>query len=65
PAAPTCSAPCTPPSPWATTAGGDELLDHNQKDLSTDLTRHEPVQPDHLTDQVVLREFRVLPRAGR
>jgi len=27
--------------------------------------RHEPVQPDHLTDQVVLREFRVLPRAGR
>jgi len=41
------------------------FCDDNKKYLSTDLMRHEPAQPDHLTDQVVLREFRVLPRAGR
>jgi cysteine synthase A len=41
------------------------FCDDNKKYLSTDLMRHEPAQPGHLSDAVELREFRVLPRAGR
>ncbi len=40
------------------------FCDDNKKYLSTDLMRHEPAQPSHLTDAVELREFRVIARAG-
>jgi cysteine synthase A len=49
---------------------GDEAVvatifcDDNKKYLSTDLMRHEPAQPGHLTDAVELHEFRVIARAG-
>jgi cysteine synthase A len=38
------------------------FCDDNKKYLSTDLMRHEPAQPDHLSDHVELLEFRVIAR---